>query len=68
MYGLSSSKKTLEELVVRGSTTIRNNDLPFESFHGCEKLKTIRAPMVLMANKSSDQVSHTLSDTLPPAL
>ena len=66
--GLASSKLSLQALLVNGLGAIRNNVMSFGSLRDFENLKAIRAPSVLILNRSTDGIKRRLVDMLPTAL
>ena len=66
--GLASSKPSLQALLVNGLGVIRNDVMSFGSLLDFENLKTIRAPSVLILNRSRDGIKRRLVDVLPAAL
>ncbi len=65
--GLTSSKPSLQALLVNGSGAIRNDVMSFGSLLDFETLKMIRAPSVLILNRSRDGIKRRLVDVLPAA-
>jgi len=66
--GLASSKPSLQALLVNGLDAIRNDVMSFGSLLDFENIKTIRAPSVLILNRSRDGIKRRLVDVLPAAL
>lgn len=66
--GLASSKLSLQALLVNGLGAIRNDVMSFGSLRDFKNLKAIRAPSVLILNRSTDGIKRRLIDVLPTAL
>ncbi len=66
--GLASSKSSLQALLINGLGAIRNDVMSFGSLLDFENLKMIRAPSVLILNRSRNGIKRRLVDVLPAAL